>query len=821
MSKIIAFLLLSLGFASGANAQTLKAWTTAADSAYVDGDYYAAFKYYEIALEYDSTLTSLWYKYGESARQFQAFPYAEKAYRRVLAAPDSTAFPLASFQLANVLRQQGKYQEAVAFYQLFIDQYGATHASEAETARQSLQNSQWAADIVETGKSSGIKLLHFGEEINTPYSEFGASQQGDTILYSSYRFPYKKDKHNPSRLFIKVLRSEAAAPGVPLEAEGDFNADGQHTANTALSPDGKTLFYTMCEYIDVGKIRCDLYARDSEGGGAPRKLSINAENYTTTQPSIGIDPVSGSRFLFFSSDRPGGKGNLDLWRSELDDNGQPGQPVNLAAVNTAGNEATPFFHSRSRQLFFSSDGYQGLGGLDVYQTVMEDPAAWSTPSHLPYPINSSYNEIYFNLNETGSRALFSSDRYGSSFIEIDKEACCYDIYAYDLRIDLLALTFDQRTLTALAGATVELVEVTDDGQEIPVASLTNPAANDFNFPLEPYKRYRIKASKFGYSQAFEEIDLRNQHFFTSQTIERKLYLTPPELQVLTFNELDSTPLNGCTVKLFAFEGAQPVLLSERTNEEGYDYRYPLELNQTYIITAEKQGYESDRDTVIFTPEDIVRLGPLVTVPMYLKPTPPGFLPLALYFDNDRPDRRSRATVTNLTYGETYEEYMPRKEEFKATFTEGMSENDKFLTEQRYELFFERDVRGGYQDLLEFTQVLLVYLQQGNSIEIVLKGYASPRAGTDYNLILSKRRISSVRNHFYRYQDGVFAPFLENGQFKIAEQAFGESFAAKGVSDQMDDVKGSIYDIIASVERRVEIVEIKTGNAADEMTGSQE
>ena len=247
----------------------------------------------------------------------------------------------------------------------------------------------------------------------------------------------------------------------------------------------------------------------------------------------------------------------------------------------------------------------------------------------------------------------------------------------------------------------------------------------------------------------------------------------------------------------------------------------MELNKTCIITAEKKGWEPDRDTVRFTPEDVARLGPLITVPMYLKLTPPGFLPIALYFDNDRPDRRSRSPNTDKTYDETYQEYILRKEEFKATFTEGMSDNEKFLTEQRYELFFERDVKGGYQDLQEFTQVLIQYLQQGNSIEVVLKGFASPRATSDYNLILSRRRIQSVRNHFSQYQGGIFKPYIDNGQFKIGEQALGESTAAKDISDRIDDLKGSIYDILASVERRVEIVEVKTGESPEDMSSRQE
>ena len=234
--------------------------------------------------------------------------------------------------------------------------------------------------------------------------------------------------------------------------------------------------------------------------------------------------------------------------------------------------------------------------------------------------------------------------------------------------------------------------------------------------------------------------------------------------------------------------------------------------------AEKPGYKPVADTIRFTPEDIARLGPRPTVELYLERDGfEDFLPLALYFDNDLPDRRSYLPTTEKTYGETYEEYYGRKVEFIDRFTDGPSVDDSFRLAANYENFFEREVREGFLDLTVFSEKLMPFLKDGNTITIRLKGYSSPRASTDYNLILSRRRIDSVKNHFEKFQDGALMPYLNNGQIKIEEEALGESTAVD-VPDALEDEKNSIYSLLASVERRVEIIEVTTGSGQrDDLT----
>ena len=139
----------------------------------------------------------------------------------------------------------------------------------------------------------------------------------------------------------------------------------------------------------------------------------------------------------------------------------------------------------------------------------------------------------------------------------------------------------------------------------------------------------------------------------------------------------------------------------------------------------------------------------------------------------------------------------------------MEEDRQEEAQQAISDFFELEVEKGYIWLEKFSEILLERLEQGDTVEIFLKGYTSPRAKKEYNLALSKRRISSVKNYFQVYQDGQLIPFLSSQQFKISERPFGEATAASTVSDVLEDLRNSIYHPDAARERRVEIVEILT------------
>lgn len=207
---------------------------------------------------------------------------------------------------------------------------------------------------------------------------------------------------------------------------------------------------------------------------------------------------------------------------------------------------------------------------------------------------------------------------------------------------------------------------------------------------------------------------------------------------------------------------------------------------------------------------------LIPMESLQEPEEPGtpelndFVGLPLYFDNDEPDRRTRRTTTRKTYEETALAYLERQDEYREHFSQSLTGARKEAAEAAADAFFDDEVRRGYERLGQLSELLLNRLQKGERIEVVIKGYTSPRAESDYNLQLGRRRISSVRNHFAGWNGAALEVFLRSGQLKISETSFGETTAGSQVSDDLRDERNSIYSPDAARERRVEIVAIHLG-----------
>ncbi|MFM6946187.1 MAG: hypothetical protein ACKOWW_03540 [Flavobacteriales bacterium] len=187
------------------------------------------------------------------------------------------------------------------------------------------------------------------------------------------------------------------------------------------------------------------------------------------------------------------------------------------------------------------------------------------------------------------------------------------------------------------------------------------------------------------------------------------------------------------------------------------------------------------------------------------------LPIALYFENDCPDPKSRAESTNLNYEETFVQY---QQQFP-NYLSGVQQNRDSTTAQilRTELqdFFDDEVIKGMNDLAIFRAQVWQELQQGKELSIMVQGYASPLAKSDYNVHLTKRRIDSIKNYFAEVDNGKFAAYMQGEQPRLTfiEVPMGEYQARKEVSDNFYDQRNSVYSTSASKERRIEIIELRS------------
>ncbi len=185
------------------------------------------------------------------------------------------------------------------------------------------------------------------------------------------------------------------------------------------------------------------------------------------------------------------------------------------------------------------------------------------------------------------------------------------------------------------------------------------------------------------------------------------------------------------------------------------------------------------------------------------------LPVTLYFHNDVPNPRSWDTLTKLNYITTYNEYTSMLDQYKKEYGKGLSGEKAEFAAEEIEDFFIEYVDKGVSDLELFRNLLLKELDRGAKINITVKGFASPLAKTDYNVNLTKRRISSLVNYMREYNNGVFAKYLddtaENGGHVVFSQVpFGEYTADQLTSDNPNDVQNSVFSRAAAIERKIEI-----------------
>ncbi len=662
-------------------AQSLRAYERAGDSAFEKKDYAAAVQYYGDVLKRHEQDYSLWWKYAESARLYNAFPEAERSYKKIIdSKKQKTRHPLAEYRLAEVKKSQGDYPTAIAYFEKFIAKQPNIEPIYLEKAKLEIDACQQAQVLA--ASPIQVEMKHLGKEINSPWYEFAPSIVGDTLFYSSYRFDKRTDKGKNKTKLSKVMIASKGGRG--REPGRGFPAtDTAHIAHTAFSPDGHYVFFTICKDLNVNDKRCELWMTVIDRRKRwlpPVKLPepVNMPGYTITQPNIAYDKEAEGPVLWFSSDRPGGKGKLDLWRVPLDTNffcecnlPLPGkkigrlpefeQPVNVAELNTPENEVSPFFFSPEQKLYFSSDGLRGLGGFDIYYTEKES-GHYSPPKNAGPGLNTSYNDLYFILKKDGSGGYLSSNRPGAMYLDEKNKACCNDLFSFNV-IKPEVQPIPKEPLEDTSSATVRVLKSPDNPRPLPIPALV----------LEP--------------------------------------------------------------KLSDFNG------------------------------------------------------------------------LPLFFDNDEPDKRSRKTATNRSYYETVEAFLARQGEYRDRFSANLKGQQADTAEQLVDNFFENEVRNGADRLNQLCELMLDRLQNGAELEVIVKGYTSPRAKSDYNEKLAQRRISSVRNQFDAFGDGSLQTFLRDGRLKISELSFGETTAKSGISDKLSDERNSIYHPNAARERRVEIVEV--------------
>lgn len=785
------------------SAQTYRQYIKAADEAVNGRNYFAAMKYYQEAMAIDGEKLDVLYKYAEAARLFQSYTYADTAYTKILALDSSQMYPLASYWLATVKKKQGKFEDSQKLFEGFVSK--RKPEVDGEFYRLALMEIDALEWVIETIKETdpNISLEQLPNSVNSPYSEFAAVEINGKVFFSSENNQRIVKKGMPPRQYAQVMHADEQFQNTSV---APFNDAIKQTAHAAFNKDKTRVYYTICDYVgETAIVMCDIFFRDilqdgTYGPATALPSSINVNGYTATQPAVGFLEDMGKECLFFVTDRPEGRGGLDIWASVINENGDFSPPFALTELNTPGNDITPFYHNLSHTLYFSSDRRQGFGGQDIYKSARVH-GKWERVEHLSSPFNSSYNDTHFWMNEMQTRGYLSSSRLGSHVLEPEFEACCNDLYLFMVQVvDLTLYTFNKRNQDPLNEVTVELIEFDPNGNWSSKTT-RNSNSNDFNFQLRKGNNYIIKASKPGFYSVTDTLDLSKIKDKGLSKIEKKLFLLPEsvELNVVTYNKKTMNLLYNVEIRL-AVDGQEVDFINNRDKEK---VSFNLERGKLYELIGAKVAYVSDTAVI-----DLRNDFNTTTINQILNLRPKEleeFISLPLYFDNDQPDPRTRNRTTALSYETTWTRYMERKDIFRQEYVKNLSGRDSLSAASRMDAFFDREVNNGYMSLLALSENILTVLKDGEfKVELLIQGFTSPRASEDYNYDLSQRRADCLKNHFETWNNGILLPYIRREMLIMEVVGYGERLAPQFISDRLDDERESIYSVFASSERKVAI-----------------
>ncbi len=797
---LFSFLLIGT-FQFNSNGQKLENWLKAADqSFYVEKDYRTAFNFYQAATNYDSTRVDIWVKMAESARNMQGLQTARSIYEKVLRFPDSVVTAENYFYSAWINMRLADYKGAQKNLQSYFRK-----AKDGDILKNKALMMDASCSRIIKEYASYTNVPGQTKKISTSNdcleAEFGAVAYKNDLVYAKFsendRITSKKD----SIAFVSNLRL--------MNSQGDTNwlpqlaVPNKLISGVTFLPENTGLYYCLCDKVNLMEVRCDIFFRkfnENGGVGAPLKISANASGFSTQHPAVGKDN-NGKLWLYFSSNRPGGKGKDDLYRAAVLENGEVDAPENLVTLNTSEEDVTPFFHTPTQRLYFSTQGRFTFGGYDVYASSPTSNG-WTNPMNMGVQMNASSDDLFFSLSERGTNGwLTVRGEKGSSCTTEVPDACCYNLVSWEMpmrKVRILARNANDSSLIREANLSVQ--------------SLTSGTAEkvDVSYGNWPYfswnssDNYAVGVQSDGFDPYQGELNIAG-YPFTGDTVVIEVYLNPTviELQVLTFDDRTKEALNGTTVNLLKWIDTKNSVDNIQTNERGNSFTFLVIQNHKYKLVASKDNYESVEKEISFTLSDVKGLGKKITIEVYLKP--PLSTPIALYFDNDIPKAKEMKIKGTENYVELSNTYYNQKESFISNFTKVLPEAEKFVLNEQYDLFFNREVKMGTVSLEYLSKAIAAKLGEGKKLEITLSGFASPLGSASSNKLLSDRRIKTIQNYLLQSNQGKLAESVKNGQLKFITSAYGENKSKKQVSDNQMDKRNSVFSLVASVERRVEIL----------------
>lgn len=364
--------------------------------------------------------------------------------------------------------------------------------------------------------SDGIDLLkgkeNYLQNVKAPY------RYGDK-LYFTASVPNKRGTSKVARLFSSVHGDK------PIMLPINPKEDNIHAAHATISIGGDRIYYTVFkETTKVTEGHSEIWYRDKEYDGTWGHLVqmpkfVNLSDVINTQPSAGFDFTLKKEVVYFSSNRPGGKGGFDIWFCTVERDGSFGKPVNLP-FNTAADEVTPHYSTFLQMVFFSSNMPGGYGGFDVYRSSKDSKGTWQTGENLS-SVNTAFDETFFSYHQPSLTCYFCSNM-PSFKCHNDPNGCAENaIYAGKLNGSLVVETRSELDSMPLYGCNIELENMETGTIENTILQSENSV---IDLPLEPNRKYRLIISRPYHYPVF--LPLENVLCDFAHPLRKTIYLKP-------------------------------------------------------------------------------------------------------------------------------------------------------------------------------------------------------------------------------------------------------------------------------------------------------
>ncbi|HKC67472.1 MAG TPA: tetratricopeptide repeat protein, partial [Bacteroidia bacterium] len=393
------------------------------DAAVKQGDYYAAQEYYSQFMKLKPNNGKVAYKLATAFRINRDYVNAQEWYDKAYKLNPNYGITL--YYYALMLKTNGNCDKAKDQFAKFKKEGG--RSPEAVELKKKMKTDIAGCDSAKTffKYESKVAITHLDTTINKIHVEHSPVMlDTTTLLYSSIRtdkkvYTVESAEDTAVGAFKKFYTAKKENGKWTFGGEYDaLNKEGVNSTNAAFSADGKRIYFTRCKKNSSNKMICAIYLTSKQDDGSwsePVKLDdpINSSKYTSTQPTTSIESIKQNEVVYFVSDRPGGRGGLDIWYIIYDFKKKTySQPKNAGSkINTGGDEMTPYYEADNRTLYFSSNGWPGIGGLDIFKSKGE-MKQFSPPENIGAPINSTADDIYYSVGKNKDEGFFVSNRKG-------------------------------------------------------------------------------------------------------------------------------------------------------------------------------------------------------------------------------------------------------------------------------------------------------------------------------------------------------------------------------------------------------------------------